>query len=159
MGDRRLEAEIRHELAVDPRVEDPGAIAIAADAGFVSVRGTVASMRQRRAVLHRVERSHGVMGIGDRLRVHIGAGPRRGDIELRGAALQALVDAPELAADWLDVEVADGWATLKGNVAHQRQSDIAFSAVAALHDIAGLSNAITVTAQLRDVEGRRRASS
>jgi osmotically-inducible protein OsmY len=159
MGDRRLEAEVRHELARDPRVEDPGAIAIAADAGFVSARGTVASMRQRRAVLHRVERSHGVTGIGDRLRVHIAAGHRRSGVELRGAAVQALVDEPELAAAWLDVEVADGGATLKGNVAHQRQSDIAFSAVSALHDIAGISNDITVTSQLRDGEGRRRASS
>ena len=105
-----------------------------------------------------MERSHRVTGIGDRLRVRIGAGRRRGDVELRGAALQALVDEPELAADWLDVKVADGWASLKGNVAHQRQSDIAFSAVAALHDIAGITNDITVTSRLRGVDCRRRAS-
>ena len=106
--DRKLEANVRSELALDPRVDGASTVAVGVQAGFVTLRGTVASLKQRRAVLRAVKRCLGVSGIGDRLQVRVAAGHRPGDAGLRGAALQALVDTPGLAADWLDVRVSDG---------------------------------------------------
>jgi hypothetical protein len=107
--DRQLEANVRSELALDPRVDVASTVAVGVQAGFVTLRGTVASLKQRRAVLRAVKRCLGVCGIGDRLLVRVAAGHRPGDAELRGAALQALADAPGLAADSLDIRASDGW--------------------------------------------------
>ena len=57
---------------------------------------------------------------------------RWGDDELRGAALQALVADGSCPADRVDVDVSDGWLTLKGEVKSQSASDAAFAAVSDL---------------------------
>jgi hyperosmotically inducible protein len=70
---------------------------------------------------------------------------RREDAEIRGAALQRLIWDPELVADYLDVQVKDGWVTLKGDVDYQFQSDKAFEHAASLHGVTGVTNKIQVT--------------
>ena len=50
--------------------------------------------------------------------------------------------------DYLDVQVKDGWVTLKGNVDHQFQSDKAFDHVASLYGVTGVTNEIQVVEQL-----------
>jgi osmotically-inducible protein OsmY len=55
---------------------------------------------------------------------------------------------PELVADFLDVQVTDGWVTLKGDVDHQFQSDKAFDHVAALYGVTGVTNEIKVVEAL-----------
>jgi osmotically-inducible protein OsmY len=74
--DRRLEAAVRSELALDPRIDDASSIAVGVQAGFVTLRGTVASVRQRRAAVRVVKRCLGVSGIGDRLQLRTAAAPR-----------------------------------------------------------------------------------
>jgi osmotically-inducible protein OsmY len=45
--------------------------------------------------------------------------------EIRGAGLQNLIWDAEVPSDSIDVKVQDGWATLKGDVSFQFQSDAA----------------------------------
>jgi osmotically-inducible protein OsmY len=154
LSDFRLEVEVRGEVARDPRVDDAEAIAVAVDAGFVTLRGTVATHKDRRAVVRAARRCGGVTGIGDRLQVRVTARRGSGDAELRASALQALIDEPELTADELDVRVNDGWITLTGHVTHQRQSDVAFRAVAALDHVKGIANEIVTSTVPRTRRGR-----
>jgi osmotically-inducible protein OsmY len=69
---------------------------------------------------------------------------RRKDAEIRGAALQRLMWDPEIPGDYLDVDVKDGWVTLKGDVDHQYQSDEAFDHAASLYGVTGVTNEIKV---------------
>ena len=66
------------------------------------------------------------------------------DDKLRGAALQVLVSDPEVPADRIDVHVSTGWVTLKGEVKHQHESDVAFRDVSALPGVGGITNEIKV---------------
>jgi osmotically-inducible protein OsmY len=67
MSDRALQADVRGELARDPRIDEPEVIDVAVDAGFVTLRGVIASRSQRRAIVRAARRCVGVTGIGDRL--------------------------------------------------------------------------------------------
>jgi osmotically-inducible protein OsmY len=145
LSDFRLEAAVRSALARDARIDDAQVIAVAVEAGFVTLRGTVATLAQRRAAVRAARVCFGVTGIGDRLQVRATSDRRRGDAELRAAALQTLIDEPGLTAEGLDVRVKERWVTLRGHVTHQRESDAAFGAVAALDDVKGITNEIVTS--------------
>jgi osmotically-inducible protein OsmY len=66
------------------------------------------------------------------------------DNELRGVALQALMSSDEVPADRIDVAVASGWLTLKGEVQHQHESNAAFEIVYRLPGVGGITNEIKV---------------
>jgi osmotically-inducible protein OsmY len=85
-----------------------------------------------------------VLDVFDELQVRPLDRDRREDAEIRGAALQRLMWDPELRPDYLDVHVKDGWATLKGDVDHQFQSDRVFDHVATLAGVSGITNHIKV---------------
>jgi transposase len=51
---------------------------------------------------------------------------------------------PEIPGDYIDVDVKDGWVTLKGEVDHQYQSDQAFDHAASLYGVTGVTNKIKV---------------
>jgi osmotically-inducible protein OsmY len=138
-----LEDNVKAALARDPRVDHDRAIAVFASAGVVTLRGTVESVKQRHAA---VEDAHAVTGVDavlDQLDLRpLPHDPR--DDETRGKALQLLTRDPRVRETSVDVDVADGWVTLKGEVRHQHESDAAFEDVAQLEDIGGITNAIKV---------------
>jgi osmotically-inducible protein OsmY len=66
------------------------------------------------------------------------------DGEIRGSALQMLIANPDVPADRIEVRVANGWLTLKGEVKHQYESDAAFETVTDVPGIGGITNEIKV---------------
>jgi osmotically-inducible protein OsmY len=66
------------------------------------------------------------------------------DAEIRGAALQRLIWDPEIPGGYLDLDVKDGWLTLKGEVDFQYQSDRAFDHATTLYGVTGVTNEIKV---------------
>ena len=141
--DPQLQDRVRAALASDPRIPADADIAIAADNGVVTLRGTVASFKQRRAAVEDTESIHDVAQVFDDLKVHLLPGDVRDD-ELRGVALQALIWDSRVRVDEIDVSVANGWLTLTGEVKHQFQSDAAFEDVARLRGVGGVTNEIRV---------------
>jgi osmotically-inducible protein OsmY len=134
--------EIRIALASDPHLNHPTEVAVSERAGAVTLRGTVRSLTQRRAAVQLARSARGVQWVDDRLRVD----PRDHfqDDELRGAALQALMSNDGVPADRVDVSVANGWLTLKGQVPGQSDSDAAFASVSSVSGVGGITNEIKV---------------
>lgn len=115
-----------------------------ADGDAVILRGTVGNFGERHAAVADARRTPGVLDVFDELQVRPLDRDRREDAEIRGAALQRLMWDPELRPDYLDVHVKDGWATLKGDVDHQFQSDKVFDHRATLAGVSGITNHIKV---------------
>ena len=139
-----LEDAVTDNLGRDPRVPEPLAIAVSADDGLVTLRGTVESFSQRRAASQAASKIDGVDEVDDQLKVNLIGADRREDDEIRGVALQALIWDTEVPSDMIDVSVKDGWLTLKGDVAYQFQSDAAYDDVASLFGVYGVTNEIKV---------------
>jgi len=142
MTDDNIESAVRTELQTDPRLPYADEIAVEAYGGAVTLRGTVGSFAQQRAAVADARRARGVFDIYDELQVRLLNENRRKDAEIRGAALQRLTWDPEIPGDYIDVQVKDGWVTLKGEVDHQYQSDNAFNHVASLYGVTGVTNDI-----------------
>jgi osmotically-inducible protein OsmY len=132
--------ETRAALARDPRIAHADEVAVAEREGRVTLRGTVRSLHQRRTAVEIAKSVPGVRAVEDGLR----ADPRdhTRDDEIRGAALQALSDEGVPAG--VDVAVANGWATLNGEVKHQRESDAAFAATSGIAGVGGITSRIIV---------------
>ena len=140
-----LADEVLESFDLDPRIPDSAEIAVAADGGMVTLRGTVESFAQRRAAAQDANKIQGVYDVDDQIKVNLLGSDRREDDEIRGVALQALIWDVEVPSDSVDVKVDDGWVTLKGNVSYQFESDAAYDDVASLYGVYGVTNEIKVT--------------
>jgi osmotically-inducible protein OsmY len=129
----------------DPRIPDSLEIAVAANDGIVTLRGSVESFSQRRAAAKDAKLIAGVYDVDNQLKVNLIGANRRDDDEIRGAALQNLVWDVEVPSDFVDVKVHDGWLTLKGDVSYQFESDAAYDDVASLYGVLGVTNEIIVS--------------
>ena len=139
-----LEDAVIDSLDRDPRLPDSAEIAVSADGGVVTLRGTVESLSQRRAAAKDAKKIDGVYEVDHQLKVNLLGADRREDDEIRGIALQALIWDTEVPSDLVDVKVEDGWITLKGDVSYQFQSDAAYDDVASLYGVYGVTNEIKV---------------
>jgi osmotically-inducible protein OsmY len=140
-----LEDEVRAQLAADRRIPDATTIAVSADQGSVTLRGTVATFGQRLAAVEDARKVEEVDQVFfDGLKVHLLADHHRHDEEIRGAALQNLIWDSEVDAETLDVRVANGWVTLTGYETYQFQNDAAYEDVARLRGVVGITNEIRV---------------
>jgi osmotically-inducible protein OsmY len=140
---------VRSALERDPRILDPIDIAVSADGITVTLRGTVRSIKQRRAAVEDAKSTEGVREVIDDLRVRW-LEDDVWDDALRGAALQSLIWDAEVPAETIEVEVKDGWVTLKGQVKHQFQSDAAFEDMARIKGVGGITNEIKVISTTRN---------
>jgi osmotically-inducible protein OsmY len=140
-----LADDVLESLDLDPRIPDSAEIAVAADGGMVTLRGSVESFAQRRAAAQDANKIQGVYDVDDQIKVNLLGSDRREDDEIRGVALQALIWDVEVPSDSVDVKVDDGWVTLKGNVSYQFESDAAYDDVASLYGVYGVTNEIKVT--------------
>src|SRR6476469_6953785 len=131
-------------LDLDPRIPSPVEIAVSADGGAVTLRGTVERFSQRRAAAQDARNIDGVYEVDDQLKVNLIGADRREDDEIRGVALQALIWDTEVPSDSIDVKVNDGWITLTGDVGFQFQSDAAYDDLASLYGVYGVTNEIKV---------------
>jgi osmotically-inducible protein OsmY len=141
-----LEDAVMDSLDLDPRIPSPVEIAVSADGGTVTLRGTVERFSQRRAAVDDAKKIDGVYDVDDQLKVNLAGADRREDDEIRGVALQALIWDADVPSDTVDVKVDDGWITLKGDVSFQFESDAAYDDVASLYGVYGVTNEIRVNA-------------
>jgi len=138
MTDAELELNVTDELAWDPKV-DSEEIAVSADSGTVTLRGTVGSFRQKREAGKAAQRVYGVLAVNNDLDVRILNEKRHEDADLRGDVLQALMlDA--LVPSTIDASVKGSFVTLTGTADWQYQRDEAEFIAGNVADVAGIEN-------------------
>jgi osmotically-inducible protein OsmY len=139
-----LVEDVTDELFFDPRIADISGIALSAENGAITLRGTVGSFHQKRAAAAAARRVRGVLTVDNELQVRLMTEARRDDAEIRAAALQALMLDSLVPADRLDVKVSDGSLTLTGNVSWQYQRDAADADVASVLGIVDIDDQVLV---------------
>jgi osmotically-inducible protein OsmY len=140
MSNQTLERNVNDELLWDPKV-DSEEIAVAADDGTVTLRGTVGSFRQKREAQKAAERVFGVVTVQNLVDVRILNARQREDAEIRGDVLQALMlDA--LVPGTVDANVKGGIVTLTGTATWQYQREEAVFIVGNVLGVLGVENNI-----------------
>src|SRR5690348_17015081 len=119
--DYDLTADVGDELFWDPKV-DSAAIAVSADGGTITLRGTVGSLREKREAKKAAQRVFGVTSVDNQLKVKLLNDERRADADLRGDVLQALM-LDSLVPATVDAKVEDGFVSLTGTADYQYQRD------------------------------------
>ena len=143
MTDDELQDWVREELCWDPKV-DSAAIAVSANAGEVTLRGTVARFREKREAQRAAEHVYGVTSVRNELEVRILDGHGRQDTDLRGAVLQAMA-LDGLIPKTVDAKADSGLVTLTGTAAWQYQRQEAVFVAGNVPGVADVDNQITLT--------------
>ncbi len=121
MNDQELVANVIDELFWDPKITTES-IAVSANDGVVTLRGTVGSFRQKREAKKAAERVWGVVSVDNQIDVELMGEARREDADLRADVLQALM-LDSLIPTSVDAWAEDGVVTLSGTVDWQFQRD------------------------------------
>jgi osmotically-inducible protein OsmY len=150
MTDYDLERHVSDELAWEPRL-DAAAIAVSADDGIVTLRGTVRSFRQKLEAKKAAERVHGVKRVENGLQVRLMNGDKKDDAELRADVLQALM-LDSLVPATIDATVADGFVTLTGTAEGQHQREEAERVAGNLTGVVAVSDEIELMEPRPDTE-------
>ena len=116
-----LATSVSEELFWNPVVDDES-IAVSADDGRITLRGTVGSLREKREAEKAAQRVFGVVSVESRLQVKLMQGEQRADADLRGDVLQALM-LDGLVPTTVDAQVEAGLVTLVGRAEWQYQRD------------------------------------
>lgn len=116
-----LTLDVSDELFWDLKVDNV-AIAVSADDGKITLRGTVGRLREKREAKKAAQRVFGVTSVDNQLKVRLMDDFARDDADLRGDVLQALM-LDSLVPKTVDAKVADGFVTLTGSVDWQYQRD------------------------------------
>jgi osmotically-inducible protein OsmY len=119
--DTDLQSDVSDELFWDPKI-DNSSIAVSADDGTITLRGTVGSLREKREAQKAAQRVVGVVSVDNKLQVKLMNDQKRADAELRGDVLQALM-LDSLVPSTVDATVDDGFVTLTGTAGWQYQRD------------------------------------
>jgi osmotically-inducible protein OsmY len=121
MSNDELMTNVTDELFWDPKI-DSSSIAVAADDGRVTLRGTVGSFREKREAKKAAQRVKGVVEVKNELKVRLMTDDARSDADLRGDVLQALI-LDTLVPETIDVSVNDGEVALEGTAEFKFQRD------------------------------------
>ena len=153
MTDEQLQADVIAELFWDPKVGS-GAIAVSADAGTVTLRGAVDSLRAKREAGKAACRVYGVTQVRNQLDVRLLDDSKRDDAELRGDVLQALM-LDSLIPTTVDATARNGFVTLSGTADWQYQRDEAETLAASVPGVYALRNHIRLTPAPDTVEVKK----
>jgi osmotically-inducible protein OsmY len=153
MSDTKLRLDVEDELLWEPRV-DSDAIAVAADGGTVTLRGTVSTLREKLEAEYAAKRVHGVSKVVNDLDVDVLHGNRRPDTDLRADVLQALM-LNALVPPSVDASVDDGVVTLTGTAPHQYERGEAEFVASNVPGVVGVDDEIVLDGPSPDAEDVR----
>jgi osmotically-inducible protein OsmY len=143
MTDDELARDVAAELSWDPRVSSE-AIAVSADGGTVTLRGTMTSLRDKRAAGRAAARVYGVTRVVNDLAVRLPDLVQRDDDELRGDVLEALMLDASVPMT-VGAQARDGTVTLTGTADWHYQRSQAESRAAKVTGVTRVDNAIALT--------------
>jgi osmotically-inducible protein OsmY len=138
-----LESDVQDELDWDPQVDNTR-IVVKADAGWVTLTGSVPTFFQATRAGDDALVVGGVTGIDNQLMVGL-VGEAIADGEIAVAAASAL-DADKFVPNGaVTPDVLDGYVTLTGRVRHHFQRQAASHAVSRVDGVLGIDNRVTLS--------------
>ncbi|HEX6713653.1 MAG TPA: BON domain-containing protein [Thermoleophilaceae bacterium] len=140
MSNEELRHAVDEELSWEPRV-DNAAVAVETQAGIVTLRGTVGSLRERFEARKAAKRVYGVRSVNDELEVRILGEKSRDDADLRGAVLQALMLDSEVPSS-VDARAKNGVVTLTGTVTYYFEREEAESVTSKVSGVSSIDDQI-----------------
>lgn len=154
-NDTTLQKNVIEELAWDPALVATE-IGVAARDGVVTLTGKVRTYTQKYAAEKAVHRVAGVQAVADDLQVHLLPEHKRNDTEIAHAIVNAFTWNVAVPEDKIQVDVNDGWVTLRGQVAWDFQRRAAEGSIRPLTGIRGVTNLIAITphVSVTDVKGK-----
>jgi osmotically-inducible protein OsmY len=154
MSDDELQVHVFEELLSDPKLTT-ASVAVSADDGVVTIRGTVPSLRQKIEAQRAAERIHGVKKVNNDLDVRLITGNRKEDAELRADVLQTLM-LDSLVPSTIDAHVSDGVVTLTGVADYQFQREEAERVVINMVGVVNLIDEIKIVHPTPDADDVKR---
>jgi osmotically-inducible protein OsmY len=150
-ADEEIQKNVLSELKWDARVQ-PNEIGVVVKDGVVTLTGWVDSYTKRWAAEEAAHRVRGVKAVANEIEVRLPSASERTDADIAAAAARALEWDAFIPLDRLDVTVAKGWVTLKGEVEWQYQKGDAERVVRRLTGVKGVTNLITVKPRITPSE-------
>jgi len=154
-SDTALQKNVIEELAWDPALTATE-IGVAAKGGVVTLSGKVHTYSQKYAAEKAVHRIIGVKALADDLEVHLLPEHKRSETDIAHAILNAFAWNVAVPDDKIQVDVEDGWVTLRGQVDWDYQRRAAENSIRSLTGVRGVSNMIVVAPRVSvgDVKGK-----
>ncbi len=154
-----LQEQVIEALAFDPQVTADD-IAVTAQEGVVTLRGTVPNLTQKWEATKIAKSVRGVRGIADELTVDLPSVHVRGDTDI-ALSIERRFESNAIVPKTVKFVVKDGYVTLTGNVTWRYQADTALGEVRRVNGVKSVLNAlnITSTSQLRVEDVKERIQS
>lgn len=149
--DPEIQREVIEELEWNPRVQ-PNEIGVIVRDGVVTLTGFVDSYAKKWAAEQAAHRVRGVKAVANEIEVRLAATAERTDEDIARAVVRALEWDVTVPTDKIDVTVANGWVTLRGEVDWQYQRQAAEQAVRNITGVKGVTNLISVKSRLTPSE-------
>ena len=143
----QLQRDVMDELQFEPSV-DASNIGVIAKDGIVTLTGKVNNYAAKYAASEAAERVTGVKAVTDEMKVDLPAYHQRDDQDIAQAAVNALKWHVWVPKDAIKVKVDEGWVTLEGTVDYRFQQTAAEDAVQNLTGVTGVSNLISLRADV-----------
>jgi osmotically-inducible protein OsmY len=150
-ADEEIQKNVLSELKWDARVQ-PNEIGVVVKDGVVTLTGWVDFYTKKWAAEEAAHRVRGVKAVANEIEVRLPSASERTDADIAAAAARALEWDAFIPLDRLDVTVAKGWVTLKGEVEWQYQKEDAERVVRRLTGVKGVTNLITVKPRIAPSE-------
>jgi osmotically-inducible protein OsmY len=150
-ADEEIQKNVLSELKWDARVQ-PNEIGVVVKDGVVTLTGWVDFYTKKWAAEEAAHRVRGVKAVANEIEVRLPSASERTDADIAAAAARALEWDAFIPLDRLDVTVAKGWVTLKGEVEWQYQKEDAERVVRRLTGVKGVTNLITVKPRITSSE-------
>jgi osmotically-inducible protein OsmY len=116
----------------------------------------VDSYTKKWAAEEATHRVRGVKAVANEIEVRLSKSSERNDSDIAAAAVRALEWDALVSVDELDVTVANGWVTLRGEVEWQYQKQDAEQVVRRLSGVKGVTNLITIRSRVPPSEVKKK---
>lgn len=147
MDDKVLQTAVMNELRWDPAV-DAAHIGVSVESGAVTLTGHVSSYSEKYAAVRAAERVYGVRAVADEIEVNLPSSSERDDTDI-AEAIASTMRWNVLVPETVDVEVRNGYVTLRGEAVWNFQREAAERLVRDVIGVKGVTNLITVQPKVK----------
>ncbi|MDO9313568.1 MAG: BON domain-containing protein [Burkholderiaceae bacterium] len=154
-SDAQLKADVSRELEWDTSINSAN-VGVAVNNGIVTLSGHLDTYAEKYAIERAVQRVEGVKAVAVELDVKLAPDHKRSDSEIAQAIETAFKWHVFVPADRVHVKVEKGWVTLSGEVEWEYQRSASEKTVRPLTGVLGVTNQITLKAQIPPTDIKNR---